>query len=207
MKNLSISTAAEKNKLSSNKAFLILLKVEIVNVIGFTVSTMYYARNDEDVSYDGNLYQKGSFDISGSSEAGAVSTVTLTVVDYTNSLQALMQANDGGVNSRVSIMVINAADLDMQPHPRPENVEYFDIIGASSAKYQVTWELGAPNVLAMRFPARIQRADQCSWKYKSTDCGYSGGITTCDLTLNGPNGCASHDNGFRYGAYPGLARS
>ena len=40
--------------------------------------------------------------------------------------------------------------------------------------------------------------------YKGAQCGYAGSLTNCDGTYNGPNGCLVHDNGTRFGAFPGI---
>jgi hypothetical protein len=46
----------------------------------------------------------------------------------------------------------------------------------------------------------------CPWKYKGTECGYSGGLTTCDLTFDGPNGCNAHfDNNTARAKFGGQA--
>ncbi len=44
----------------------------------------------------------------------------------------------------------------------------------------------------------------CIWKYKSTQCGYTGALATCTRTLDGTNGCEAHNNQVRFGGFPGI---
>ncbi|UUZ75534.1 hypothetical protein LP414_27850 [Polaromonas sp. P1(28)-13] len=158
-------------------------------------------RNSEGITYNGFPYEPILFDIEIKQESGTQGGVSLTINDYTKAIQARMQAYGGGVGFLATIIVVNAGALD-QP---PEIVEEFEVIGASSANYIVTFELGVENALAKTFPRRRQTRDFCQWRYKEgSTCGYTGGLPTCDLTLRGPNGCAAHSNTLRFGAYPGI---
>lgn len=86
------------------------------------------------------------------------------------------------------------------------DTEYFKVVGAAVKGNVVTWTLGDDNPLASPFPRRRQLMDRCSWRYKSGNCGYVGAMSSCDLTLNGSNGCAAHDNDLRFGGFPGINR-
>lgn len=86
------------------------------------------------------------------------------------------------------------------------DTEYFKVVGAAVKGNIVTWTLGDDNPLASPFPRRRQLMDRCSWRYKSNNCGYAGGMSSCDLTLNGSNGCAAHDNDLNFGGFPGINR-
>jgi hypothetical protein len=53
------------------------------------------------------------------------------------------------------------------------------------------WRFNTPAMQAVADPAGAQ-------------CGYIGALATCDLTLNGANGCRFHNNEQRMGACPGI---
>lgn len=204
MKSLSVATIIEKNKLASTTPFLVCLEIAVKDpATGDVVETLRLVRNNEDITYQGNLYAAFPFELSLSSEAGAVPTVRVTAKDYTKAIQARMQAYGGAVGSSVQIIVLNADNL-AQP---PEIVEFFEIIGASAKDYDVSFELGAENALALPFPRRRQLRDRCGWRYKSAECGYTGSLTSCDLSLQGPNGCAAHGNTINFGGFPGINNS
>lgn len=201
-KSLSLATVIEKNRLSSDVPFLVCLDIEVIDPATQThVETIHLVRNDEAISFNGFEYQPFLFDIELKQETGAMSSVSLTLTDFTKAVQGRIQAYGGGIGFLVNIMVVNAGAPD-QP---PEVLENFEVIGASAANYVCTFELGVENALAKNFPRRRQQRDFCQWRYKdASTCGYTGSLPKCDLTLQGVNGCAAHANTVRFGAYPGI---
>jgi hypothetical protein len=202
-RTLSVASAIEAHRLSSDVPFICLLDIEIIDPLtGSIVNTLRYANNSEDLTFSGSgssqLYGRGTFDISFSEEAGSIGDVTLTVNDFTQALQGLMEANGGGVGSRIAFYVANGRTLET------ETVEFFKINGAVSQGYTQSFTLGAEDVLAQVFPRRRQTRDFCQHRYKGPDCKYAGEIDSCDLSLSGGNGCAAHSNTINFGAFPGL---
>lgn len=202
---LSVASIIEKNRLSSDVPFLVCLDIHVVNPATNTeVEVLHLVRNDENITFNGVVYTAIIFDIDLKQETGAQSKVNLTVTDFTQALSGRMQAYGGGIGFKVKIIVVNAGALNQLP----EIVEDFEIIGASSSEYVVTFELGIGNILAKTFPRRRQTRDFCQWRYKEANtCGYTGGLATCDLTLKGANGCEVHNNVIRFGAFPGINNS
>ena len=199
-KPLSIASVIEANRLSSEIPFLCLIDLEVVDPsTGVVVATEHIARNPEPVVFNGHTYEPGAFDIQLKQD-NSVSEVTLTVNDYTQTIQGYMEQYGGGVGSNVTFYLVNAGNLS-QP---PEVVEYFQIVSASSSEYTQAFTLGAENTLMMTFPRRRQTRDFCQWRFKSSDCGYTGAMNTCDLTLQGPNGCEAHGNSLNFGGMPGI---
>lgn len=201
-KNLSVLTAIEKNRLSSDVPFLVCLNIEVIDPSTLRlVETLRLVRNTESISYNGFEYQAILFDMEIKQEAGAQNPVSLTITDFTKAVQGRMQAYGGGVGFSVTIMVVNAGALS-QP---PEITETFEVMGASASDYVATFELGVENALGHVFPRRRQMRDFCQSRYKEAGtCGYVGNMPTCDMTLQGSNGCAAHGNTIRFGGYPGI---
>lgn len=201
-RHLSVATVIEKNRVHSAVAFVALMRINVIDPdTGEHVEYLHMARNDEDVVYQGVTYVAASFDLNVDQEAGTVPKVSVSAVDYTRTIQARMQEYAGGVGFEVEMMIVNTDNLE-QP---PEVAETFRVISASSSDYIVSFTLGAENPLALRFPFYSQHRDRCRWRYKDAQCGYSGGMESCDLSLQGPNGCAAHGNERRFGGFPGLA--
>lgn len=201
-KTISIASAIESHRIASEVPYLCLLDVEVVNRdTGTVVETLRFVRNPEDVTFNGNTYSKAMFDISFKQEAGKFAEVTLSMNDYTQTLQARMEQYGGGIGSNVTFYVVASSNL---ASGQADTVEYFKIVGATSSDYRQEFSLGAENALTQPFPRRRQTKDFCQWRYKSAQCGYSGGMATCDLTLQGANGCAAHSNTVNFGAFPGL---
>lgn len=200
-KSLSVASVIEKNRISSDVPWLILVDVGVIDpVTSALVETMRVVRNPEPVTFNGHEYAPSAFDIELSTEAGAQSTVNLTFRDYTMAVQRKMQDYGGGVGFSVVIMVVNADRLD----DAPEVMEFFQVTGASNSNYDCAFTLGAENNIAKTFPRRRQMRDYCQWRYKGKECGYTGAMPSCDLSLKGPNGCAAHQNVVHFGAFPGI---
>jgi hypothetical protein len=200
-KSLSVASVIEKNRLSSATPFLICLDIDVIDPnLGTVVQTGHYVRNTESVVFNGFTYDPTNFDIDLKEESGVLNTITLSIKDYARVIQQLMQQYGGGVGFGVTISIVNAAALT-QP---PEVQEFFQIVAASSSDYVVSFTLGAENTVTKTFPRRRQTRDYCQWRYKGTECGYTGTLPNCDLSLKGANGCEKHLNVIHFGAFPGL---
>jgi phage-related protein len=200
-KFLSVATVIEKNKIASDTPFLVCLEIDVLDPATNTlVETFYLVRNAEDVVWQGHTYVAMSFDIEFKSEANAIAPIQLRMFDYTRAVMERMQAYGGGIGSTVRVIVLNAGALD-QP---AEIMEHFSVVGAQAQNYTILWTLGAENILEITFPKRRQLRDRCSWRYKSGQCKYTGAKATCDLSLQGPNGCAAHFNTINFGGFPGI---
>lgn len=203
-KSFSVVNAVEKNKVASANAWLVLLEVQFVDTdTGLVVETEYVANNNEDVTYDSNVYQAYPFDIKMKHEAAGVPEVSLTAQDFQKILLGKMNLYSGATGSIVIMRVVNSGNLTAEP----ELEENFEIIGSSANDYVVSFQLGAENILTRRFPNSAQMRDRCRWRYKSSECGYVGAESSCDLSLQGANGCAFHNNTPNFGGYPGLKGS
>lgn len=200
-KTLSVASVIEKNKIASTEPFLALLSVEVIDpTTKQPVETFHLARNTEDVTYMDVVYSAMAFEIELKQEVGAQVSVNLKIADFTRAVQERMQAYGGGIGSNVIITIINHGNLN-QP---PEVQEFFTVTGASAQGYMVSWTLGAESILAATFPRRKEFRDRCTWRYKGADCKYAGAMPSCDFSLQGPNGCAAHQNTINFGGFPGI---
>ena len=200
--SLSVASVIEKNRLSSDVPWLVCLDIDVIDpATRSVVEVIHLVRNTEPITFNGSQYIAANFDIELKSEAGAQSNITVSINDYSLAIQKRMQDYGGGIGFRVAIMVVNGAALT-QP---PEIIEHFEVVGADSGNYSCSFQLGAENNLTKTFPRRRQMRDYCQWRFKSPECGYTGSAPTCDLSLQGPNGCGAKNNVVRFGAFPGLS--
>jgi lambda family phage minor tail protein L len=199
--SLSIASIIEKNRISSEVPWLILLDIAVVDPATLlTVETLHLARNVDPVTFNGVTYAPAAFDISLKSEAGSQQEISLSIKDYTLAVQQKMQDYGGGIGFNVTVMVVNAGNLGQNP----EVAEYFQVTAAETANYECSFTLGAENNITKAFPRRRQSKDYCQWRYKGPECGYTGSMPSCDLSLKGPNGCKAHQNVVHFGAFPGI---
>lgn len=200
-RSLSIASIIEKNRLASDTPYLVALDIGVIDPnTGSTVETLYVVNNTENITWNGNTYSAAAFDIEMKSESGQLVEVQLSIKDYTRLVQQRMQQYGGGVGFNVTVSIINSGNLAQGA----EVQEFFEVTGAESNEYVCSFTLGAENAVAKTFPRRRQSRDYCQWRYKSADCGYTGTAPSCDLTLNGANGCKAHNNSIRFGGFPGI---
>lgn len=204
MKNLSIATIIEKNKLESDRAWLIALKIHVRDPLtNAIVDVLRVVNNAEPVFIKGDEYIPFPFDIKVTERSNELPALTITIQDQTQVVQSYMSRYAGAVGSDVDMLIVHASTAT-DATTEPELSEYFQITSSSVANYVVSWNLGAENPLTQVFPARRQEPATCSFIFRSNDCGYKGADGTCDLTLDGANGCKAKGNERNYGGFPGI---
>ncbi len=200
-KSFSILNAIEKNKLASSVSFLVLMEIQLVDTdTGATTETVYVANNNEDITYQSNIYVAFPFSLKMTQEAGATPKITMSATDFQKVLATKMALLSGATGSKVIMRIVASDNLTADP----ELEEVFEVIDSGYNDYTINVQLGAEDPLRKRFPRGIQMRDRCRWRYLSPECGYVGAEPSCDLTLQGPNGCSFHDNDINFGGYPGL---
>lgn len=201
--NLSVEMMIEKNLIASTAVFLTLLEIDVIDPdTRSMVETIRVAKNTEPVTYRGNLYGLADFELDIKHARGELPSVRLSMQDHSQAIQNLMQRYGGGVGFGIRMLIVNSEMLNEEP----EIIETYTVVDASAENYVTSWSLGIVDPGQLRFPRRTQRRDICQWRYKSTECGYTGALLDCDLTLQGDNGCAHHQNERNFSGYPGLSK-
>lgn len=129
--------------------------------------------------------------------------LSLTVSNADLGLLALVDAYDGLEGQTVRLMCVSLELLI-------PGSQFIDATGeiqqVSTTQRSLTFDLGRTDISRSRFPANRVQSDHCPFAYKGARCGYTGALPSCDKTLNGPNGCVTHDNASRFGGFPGVPR-
>lgn len=205
MKQPTIEAIIDKNKIASDRVWLFAATIRVKDVNENLVETVYIVRNNEDVTLDGQVFQALPFDIDKTENAGEIANIAIAVQDQTRFIQTKMQQYNGLINSEVDLHVTMLDAGSTVGDIQPDLTESYVVMGSSTSDYVTRIELGVRSPLDAAVPARIQSKDRCSFRYKSAECGYSGGLASCDFTLDGPNGCVAHSNEDRFGAYPAIS--
>ncbi|SFJ50495.1 hypothetical protein SAMN03159338_1595 [Sphingomonas sp. NFR04] len=208
-RQLSVASVIDKNKVSSDTAWVILLEVNIVNPnTRQTVDTIRIARNPENIVFgvDGDgkprVFLAGNFSLNVDQKQNEAPSVSIEAQDQTGFIQRRMEEMAGGIFSEAVMIVLNTARLD-----RPvEFEERFQIVTSSVKDYAVSFTLGAENLLNIAFPKHRQSKTSCAWRFRGYGCGYTGAETVCDYTRDGPRGCAVKGNLLNFRALTGLVR-
>lgn len=200
----SVATVIDKNRIASLEAFVPMMVIDVINdKTGALVEKIRLCRNgNTDIEYRGNIYASTEFDLNHVSEIDSPSEVSLSFFDRTGVIVRYMETYRGGVGFKVELFFLNTGNMT-QP---PEFSEVYAVrtASANSADYTVSFTLGMENPLALRLPRRMQRRDRCQWRYKGPECKYTGSKKNCDYSLQGPNGCAAHNNEENFGGFPGI---
>jgi phage-related protein len=196
-KALSTALIQEKNSLGSASPWLVMLDITLPSG-----AAARYVRNNEDVVFQGHTYLAANFEADATEEdiKGNIPQFSLKVADFNQSLQAYLQAEGGGIGSRVVIRFVSAAHLSEDY----TDLECgFEVMSTRTEGYAIVFSLGIPSPLRRRFPLYRTRGAFCNWVrwYKGPECGYSGSLATCTGTLDD---CRAHGNSRRFGGQPGL---
>jgi phage-related protein len=199
-KHLNLSTVVDKNKITSDKAFVVLFKVIVRDYQENVIDTLRFAKNSENVIFQGDVFQAANFDLKVEIEDQKEPSISITAQDTTKTLSTYIDLYDGLVKSDVTLFVVHEDSLD-----GPAEVEEsFVVIDSSVQEYVVTMNLGVQSAVSSRFPNFRQFRNRCAWKYKGERCKYVGAMPTCDFTRDGANGCIAHGNEPNFGGFPGL---
>lgn len=193
-----LSTAAilEKNKLSSDGAWLVLLEVQLPNNV-----TLRAVRNNEDITWDGHTWVAFPFQLDeiGESSKGELPQVAVRISNVTRSVQQYIEAGSGGVGSTVIVRVVHSKHLDLTD---PEIELSFAVTGTTSDANWVTFTLGMEYPAMLRYPQKRVFQDWCHYKeYKGIECGAVSAYTTCNRTLKE---CRERGNSTRFGGFPAI---
>lgn len=189
----------KKNKLNTGSAWLWLLDIEITGE-----STLRFVNNPENISYQGNIYNKCNFTMGGfdKMDSGRLSDVSLNITnaDLVKYILPYVVDYDGLIGETIIRTPVNSDHLDIDMSAKAEE---FIVTGCSAGEEWVAFVLGAPNPLNSRFPKSRYFGLHCRYlgHFKGAECGYAGAQTTCNGT---PARCAELGNYTRFGGQPGL---
>jgi len=200
----------EKNKLHSTTGWLFLLELVIddSNSIRIVDDTAQFTWNSK-LYYPVALQigqNRASSDGSIESLDVAVSNISREVMDLVENLTLIDTKAWVRLVHRTSGTVTNV-------------IEYkFNVLAIQATFTTLAIQLSHSDLLLRPFPANRFSRNRCRWVYKSGNCGYIGGLPTCDLTLDGPNGCRFHGDDEtanalpkihpnRFGGFPGIPQS
>lgn len=197
MKTLLANLITEKNKLSATSAWLPLVTVEVN-----ASTTLRLVANPTNVVFRGDTYNAFGLELAEvtSDAKGGLHDLSISVSNVTREVGAYVEFNDLR-GARVTILYVNSANLaDDDAVVLEERYEIMSVLVKGSQF--VTFRLGHDRISQHQFPSGRFLRDSCRWIYKSVQCGYAGGLASCDKILEGANGCRAHGNVPRFGGFP-----
>jgi lambda family phage minor tail protein L len=200
---LSTQTITDKNALSTNAVFLVLLEIQIPDT-----PIVRLVNNTEDITWDSELWQNFPFTLEDISQGtdGSVPSWVIKISNVNRAIEQYLQQYDlylkqNGIDGNeitCIIRVVNSKDLgNTEPI-----TEHTAILNQPTTDPQwATFKLSAKSPYNKQFPPRKVLKSFCAWQFKSEQCGYTGTATSCDKTLTN---CRLLDNSPRFGGFPGV---
>ena len=191
---LTPSLIAEKNKIESAEAWLVL--ITLTRPSDLTTPYLYLVNNNEDVTVNGQLYQAFPFELTEIVEtsSGSLPSFTLKVSNidrivqkkieedvYYNDDESLKSANFGS-GWDVKVSVVSSTQINGVSVPEIEfNAKSLSV---TCDAMWANFSCGVNNPMMKQFPRQKYASNFCQRTFKDGEgCTYSGSDTTCSKTL------------------------
>lgn len=197
---LPISTDAviEKNKITSNGAWIILL--EILYEHEDPIRICLYS---EEITWDGKVWLPAVFKLTGATETkdSEVPSMPFTITDESRNIIPILERYNGGVGAEVIKRIVHSKYLSNTTPESEERTEIIDVLISSNSEIQ--FKLGAENLQDRACPQGRFLKNQCRFSFKGVDgrCGYPGTELECNRTFAR---CKELNNSTRFGGFIGI---
>lgn len=196
--DISSNAILEKNKISSNGTWLLLLEI-----IYTGEPTIYLCLNNAEIEWNSQTWLPAIFTLSGIVETkdAEVPSIPLTIIDLNRSIIPILERYNGGIGATVIIRVVHSNYLE---NTIPELEETTEIIDVSiDSKMQVQFKLGSESLIDRSCPPGRYLKNHCRFVFKGSDgrCGYIGVEANCNRTYAR---CKELYNSTRFGGFPGV---
>ncbi len=199
---LSTTTKTEKNQLNSTSVWLSMLEINIPSV----TETLRIVNNNEDITWKGFSWLKFPFELDEISQSANAETsqfqikvgnVKNIIGQYIRQYDAYVKTN-GFEAITVVLYIVNSKDLANTIPVYSTNL----ILTTSNLNHlEVSFTVSARDLFRARTPQTRMFPNSCRFKFKSTLCGYTGAIASCDKSLSR---CRQLGNSKRYGGFPAI---
>jgi lambda family phage minor tail protein L len=198
MRNPSSGFIAQKNKQQNQPVWLF----TVYNYDGAS-SNLYFAAWDQDITFNGQTYTRFPIKINfiSNNTQGQIDALSLTVGNVSRYIGAYLEAYD----FRGLKVDIQAVFIDTLSDTSAVIKDTYYIDSYTEDAQVVTFSLNSLfNVNDLELPSRKYLGNYCSWRFKGTECGYSGSTSTCNKTPAACKAMAGGSNYLRFGGFPGI---
>lgn len=198
MRTIIPNVVIEKNKYASKIPWVKLLEISVTDLI-----TLFLTDHPSGCTFRGQVYEYRGFTIDSlrSDTKGGLESVRVSLSNVDRVISAFVETYDIRGNR---VVMIDVPEDQLSDDTATLFEEVYGIESYSISNSVADVVLGHARVLQQRSPAGRYYKDNCRWIYKSTECGYVGGLATCDKIVGGTNGCRAHDNTERFGGFPNM---
>lgn len=203
--SMSLASIIEKNKVSTNSVWLMLLEIQIPG------SYIYIVQNNVDIFWNNITWIAFPFEIGDTTvNDKEAPNITIKVSNITRDVGVAVSAAKGGSGLTVVLRVVNSELLSEGPVVE----ESFQVIKSDVSSQWVTFTIGSLKDLSRRFPSKIVMQNFCSYvsTLNSGYCGIECGLPeskkvefpSCDGSIAS---CRKRGNTKRFGGELGLDRN
>jgi lambda family phage minor tail protein L len=194
---LSISSAAiaEKNKIATASAWLVLLEIQL------DAETIRLVNNNQNVSWNSQTWLAFPFEVDTVEETGKgeIPSVSVKVSNVTGEIMQYLEAEDGANGVNVVIRVINS---DASANDTAEVELTFIVDRTEYDEALITFHLTGANCLTRRVPPRRYLKNFCGFVYGSIRCGVPSSTVSTYPTCNKSYAdCEERGNDSRFGGF------
>ena len=166
-------------------AIVELFEIDLEPITGSASDKYYFTANlmpdNTKISWKGQVYEPLPIDASGFERTtkGQIPTPELTVANVLGTLASVVNTLDDLVGAKVTRRrtLLKYLDGGSSPDPSqefPDDVFYIERKVAESS-ITITWQLASKiDLEGLQLPKRIITQNYCLWKYRGTECGYTG---------------------------------
>ena len=195
-RTLSSVFKSEKNKKENKPVYLYTIhdydgNSNNLNLTGYRGDDIMY----KDITYTSFPI---SYEYISENTKGEITGVVVKLSNVSRLIQAYLENYDFR-KKKVTIRQAFVNQLN-EPDAYIQDVYYIDSYTADSlnVEFKLTSKF---DILDVELPFRKFSRNYCSWKFKSSECGYSGGETVCNKTLTR---CRQLGNQRRIGSFPAI---
>ena len=199
-----------KNALATGSRFVWLYEIEVPTA---TPTRYRFCAQTEPVTFRNNDYSPFpiTHNVMKEGATGDLPNLTMTVSNISREIAGTLESYNGLIGQAVKIMLVLAVNsYDTAPQfPEQAVLEWdFKITSMSIDAQAASATLGDISLYEVNVPKNRISKRYCRFKYRDADCGYTGELSNCDKSLEGPMGCKAHgadsdDHPERFGGFPG----
>jgi len=207
MRTLPARIINAKNRIDNPNPWLAILDIVVPTTPPLN---LYVVNNSENITFVGQEYTALPFSISlpKQSSAGEMHSTELTLEDVAGALRRYIKLLNGGYGTTVRLRVINTEYMDTESDYSDLDVDFELLDVSSDQDGNLSFSLGAPNLMRQSFPPFRYLANNCAWasRYGGYECKASAATLatypTCAGTLTD---CRERSNSANFGGHPGLS--
>jgi len=195
MIELTADFVLEKNKATNKPVYL----YEVADIDGLGTN-LCFSGYDDDISFNSKTYIRFPISHESTSEntSGEIDNVVIRLSNISQFIQDKLEIyNFRGKKVVVTLVFVNLLSSELNCL---EQTYYID--GYTADQDTVEFLCSSKfDLMSVEIPTRKFWRNFCTWKFKSTECGYSGDQTVCNKTFQR---CKVLQNQMRFGGFPSI---